>query len=357
MGGFIAPALGILGGLLGSKGQKQTRTESNTYTGVDSRLWEYNPMEREGLRSAQLGLVGELFGQMPGGAGFWGGGNPGAGFGGGGGGHAGAGSAAAEYIGPDSWVYQMEAPAPWMENMLSRGKEYIGSATEDALRMQRDQAVRSGMSTSSPAYAYMVALQRRTQQEKLANALRDARLAWTLPAADREAGRLGQNAQMGTNVSMTNAQLRTQANIANAQLAEAAASRRAAAAQFGAQYARQGYGQLFDMLSSMIKPSAEMRYLQTGGKTTAQSGGGLQGAIAGGLGGFGVGQQIEKMMGLGGGGGGSLTGNDSGWGGVGGPVYSPQSNYPQQLSTMGMPNILPDWYGGGYNSSPISYAR
>jgi hypothetical protein len=59
-------------------------------------------------------------------------------------------------------------------------------------------------------------MQRREQQKALAGALRDANLAWTIPAADRRAGALGQNSQTATGVSMGNADALTRTSIANA---------------------------------------------------------------------------------------------------------------------------------------------
>lgn len=131
-------------------------------------------------------------------------------------GHATASHATASLIDTNDPIYSLFAPKPWMSGMLAKGREYTSAATEDNMRLMRDQATRAGVSTSSPAFMYMQSLQRRDQQKALANALRDAQLAWTLPAADRRHGALGQNAQMLTGTSQFNADADTRVSIANA---------------------------------------------------------------------------------------------------------------------------------------------
>lgn len=319
---IIGGALGALGGIFG--GQKQTKVN---WQQRDPRLYEFNPEERGGVRSGMLGVLGDILGNSPGGQGFWGPGGMGGGGGGGGFGASaspGMGGASlinlndpallahASLIDMSNPAFSLTAPKPWMSGMLSKGREYTQAATNDAMRLMHDQALRAGVSTSSPAHMWMQAQMRRDQQAQLANALRDANLAWTLPAAEGVRGALGTNAQLGTNVSMsnaqtaaqmrqTNAQLATQASLANAaartQASIANAGMRQSAAQFGAQFARQGYNDLWGMMKDVISPSATAQFLNSGG---GSSGGMLANAIAGGMAGFGTGMDIRRLYGGGG---------------------------------------------------------
>lgn len=317
LGALIPAVAGLVGAFAGGRGQKQ-QTQRQFQ---DTRLYEFAPEERAGVRSGMLGTLGDLLGNSPGGAAFWGAGGPGGGGGFGGGGGAGAGHAGASLVNLNdprlvahasqidlnNPLFSLTAPEQWMSGMLSRGREYTSAATEDSLRLMRDEALRSGMSTSSPAFMWMQNQQRKEQSQALANALRDANLAWTLPAAEGGRQALGQNAAMQTDVSKsnanlygqmsaTNAQLGTQASIANAANRTSAsianAQMRQQAGQWGAEFARQGYRDLWSMMKDVITPTTSM----AASGETQTGGGGWAGALAGGMAGVTSGMNFMNTM-------------------------------------------------------------
>jgi hypothetical protein len=268
-----------VGALAGSKGVK---SPAPNYVGVNPKIYEFSPDERADVRSGMMGVLGDVYQNNPGGAAFWGGatGAPGGDTGSSSYGYTpasyGASQADLSQV-PEGWSYNQTAPKEWMSGMLSQGKELLGSQANDQVRQMRDQAIRSGMSTSSPAYAYMANLYQRKSQQALADKLREAGLSWLLPAAERNARRQELNMTEANRMSQFNANLRQQADAAAASAANEAAQRNLATGQWAAQFARSGYEDLWSMMKDVVTMGNNQQFLNMG----STSGGGLGGALAG----------------------------------------------------------------------------
>lgn len=240
-GALIPAATSLLGGLFGGSKTKQ----------VDPNVWGMSSGQRSGLATSAYNQQQGQYGSDPGA--FWGGrpawttsdlgvgngrlldsllGPGGGGFGGVGGGVSAQGyspsfgsahlaqafSANPELVDLSAGIYQLDMPEDLSTKMGGRIARRTNAQAADAQRGIMDRARLSGFGgdISSP---WLQALQANVDRHRLA-AIAEANLTgeleWAMPAAERQHGARGLNAQLGTQTNLQNAGRQTDVSMFNA---------------------------------------------------------------------------------------------------------------------------------------------
>lgn len=188
--------------------------QQNLYATDPNRFW--------GSSIGQWGNDTGLGSMLPGGGLSWGNLTGGGGGGGGGAvgyaahaGHSTAGHGAAEYIDLNAEPYQTAMNEGIRQGFVGHLRQGQNAETGAAIRRLDQLKAMGGLGPM--ARAYLEGEQRRQSADTIGRETAGFEGDYYRSALDRQAGARGQNAQMGTSVSMANAQNDTSSSIANAQ--------------------------------------------------------------------------------------------------------------------------------------------